>query len=210
MKCLLIEPSEIVRAGLTSILTRNGYDVIEDTYSGLTHHELDLAIIGISHDETIPVVEALKDLKNSRLGMKVFVVSADPNLEEYQNLSRLGVLGYSSQEITTEVLLLGISAILSGASFISPKARKRLMEKKNTHEIKDVKLSTREQEILKALAAGENPQTISARLNTSVEAVKVHAKNILKKMSAAEKAQTALRVLKADLRDIISDPDKER
>jgi DNA-binding NarL/FixJ family response regulator len=63
----------------------------------------------------------------------------------------------------------------------------------------DLPLTTREIQVLRHLALGLSNREIGQSLEISVETVKEHVQNILRKLSAADRTEAAVRAIKAGL-----------
>lgn len=190
MKILLIEDHVIFRRGLKEFLTEAlgavefGEDgTAQEGLDSVWREKWDLVILDI----TLPGrngLEFLKQLKQERAQLPVLVVSAHPE-EEYTFRSlRAGAAGYVAKTKAATELEAAVKKVLAGGVYVSSPMAEKLAQRVRmgssvaAHE----RLSDREFEILRLLAAGKRGKAIAADLSLTVQTVSTHRANILKKL----------------------------
>ncbi len=109
MQCLLIEPNDIVRAGIKSVLSEHGLNVrAESNYSSLGTDSSSVFLVGFSKENAGNAVRAIQKVQRPDNFKRIICMSEDACVEEWESLSRIGVLGYCTRNISIELLLLGI------------------------------------------------------------------------------------------------------
>jgi two-component system, NarL family, invasion response regulator UvrY len=141
-------------------------------------------------------VEALRDIKRLRPKIPVLVLSM--HAEEHYALRalRAGAAGYVNKEGAAEELAGAVRKVLMGGTHVSPRLAETLAKNlqfgdRPAHE----RLSDRELEVLRGLAAGRSVKEISASLSLSEKTVSTYRTRLLEKMqmhSNAELIQYAL------------------
>ena len=113
-------------------------------------------------------------------------------------MRKAGARGYIVKSAGGDELIRGIRAIYSGLMYLSPEVTGGTLPHVNEEGEKPSKtiLGTREQEVLRLVALGLNSGNIATKLGISQETVKVHRRNIKRKLgitSTAELTHYAIR-----------------
>ncbi|MBX9688756.1 MAG: response regulator transcription factor [Candidatus Obscuribacterales bacterium] len=200
MKCILVEANDIVRVGIKSILLERECEVEAlRSYQDLLGEAPSLSLIGFAKETAAEAYLVIEELTKKNKSARIICMSAAPCFEEWQFLSRFGVLGYCTREISVELLLLAIQSVEKGATFLCPFVSKQCAEEPKTIKLEDESLSKREQEVLKILANGASNQDIAKELGISIETVKAHVKSILSKMEVNDRTQAAVKAIRSGL-----------
>ena len=192
MKILLADDHTIVRRGLSSILSEayphavieevsNGVDLIKKTIK----QHWDIIISDISMPGKTGL-EVLKELKEQ--GSKIPVIILSVHMPELYALRciKAGAFAYLTKESAPELLVTAVNHILStNKKFITPDIAILLagIFENNTEGTAHEKLSNREFEVFKQLAAGKSGVEIAETLQISVGTVSTYRTRILEKMS---------------------------
>jgi DNA-binding NarL/FixJ family response regulator len=97
--------------------------------------------------------------------------------------------GFVHKDDSAEELITAVQRVAAGHSFMSASVRQRRDALRNRTDLFSKILSSREQEILKAIAGGFSNDEAAALLGISPETVKTHRRNIMARLdlhSAAE------------------------
>ena len=114
-----------------------------------------------------------------------------------------GAIGYLLKNVNAQELARAISAAYEGRPTLSEEATEALMESIRQKETVDHDLTPREREILTLMSKGLTNQQIAEQLMISKSTVKFHAKGILSKLGAANRAEAVNIAWKHNL---ITDP----
>lgn len=201
-RVLLVDDHAVVRRGVRDILTEALGNVAfgeagrpSEALEKLQHDPWDVVILDIS----LPGrggVEALRDIKRLRPKIPVLVLSM--HAEEHYALRalRAGAAGYVNKEGAAEELAGAVRKVLMGGTHVSARLAETLAKNlqsgdRPAHE----RLSDRELEVLRGLAAGKSVKEISVSLSLSEKTVSTYRTRLLEKMqmhSNAELIQYAL------------------
>lgn len=107
-----------------------------------------------------------------------------------------GMVGFLLKNEKAEQLILSIRQATEGTVCFSEEQIERAQKWKQTVEIKWESLSTRERELLRCLARGENNKTIAESLTVSIKTVEFHISNILKKLDMNSRVEAIVWMLK--------------
>lgn len=114
-----------------------------------------------------------------------------------------GATGVLHKSISIQEIVTAVRQAAAGESLVSPREAAELMHQGNLHLTHDAEgymalqhLSRREQEVLRALAAGLDNQGIAQRLFISAETVRSHIARIYQKLGVDSRLQAVLFALR--------------
>ncbi|MGA7744990.1 MAG: response regulator transcription factor [Polyangia bacterium] len=203
-RVLLVDDHAVVRRGVRDILTEALGKVSfgeagkpSEALEKLQKESWDVVVLDIS----LPGrggVEALRDMKRLRPAVPVLVLSM--HAEEHYALRalRAGASGYVNKEGAAEELAGAVRKVLMGGTHVSARLAETLAKSLSTGSSRPAheRLSDRELEVMRGLAAGKTVKEISAGLALSEKTVSTYRTRLLEKMqmhSNAELIQYALR-----------------
>lgn len=166
-KILLIEPSEIVAAGVSAIIARNPEFVITQTLSNPSYYNPSNSNIDI-----IIINPAVIDY-NERLDIRSYFGK--------ENITIIA-LTQSSHEESVLLQYDGCIGIYDSAQRIIQKIKNAVEEASQTNKSDINELSGRERDILRAVAKGKTNKEIADEFNISIYTVISHRRNISQKL----------------------------
>jgi two-component system nitrate/nitrite response regulator NarL len=161
-------------------------------------HEPDLVLLDLNlkGDSGIGVLAELKAEDPSR---RVVMLTVSDSAEDLMAALRAGADGYLLKDMEPEQLLARVRAALAGETVIGEALAARLASALRDEARaagapgRDLALLTeRELHVLRALADGLSNKSIAARLSISEGTVKVHVKNVLKKLRFRSRVEAAV------------------
>ena len=159
-----------------------------------TQHNIDIILM----DLEMPVmngIEATLKVKTKYPQIKILVLTVFDNDENIFNVIKAGADGYLLKEITANDLYQGILETLNGGAAMHPsiafKTLKLLRNPQNFENKCDleIKLSSREIEVLEQLSKGLNYNNIAENLFLSPSTVRKHIENIYTKLQVHNKLE---------------------
>lgn len=121
-----------------------------------------------------------------------------------------GADGYLLKDTEPDVLLEQIKRIAQGEVILSDSIKNLLLERKHTVDPMD-SLTDREMDVLRLIATGLSNKQIAGQLFISEETVKVHIRNLLRKLNVHSRAKPQLSCSLNEMVDRqISNDKKER
>jgi two-component system nitrate/nitrite response regulator NarL len=147
-------------------------------------------------------IDILKSIKQADLASRVLMLTVSDSEEDVVTALRLGADGYLLKDMEPEEILQSLHRALEGKMVISEGLTRLLAEAlKEKDRLPDAKtlagLTTREKEILEQIACGLSNKLIAKELNISEGTVKVHVKNLLKKLNQHSRVEAAVWALKS-------------
>jgi len=197
VRILIADDHAILRRGLRELLLHELAGAlcceVEDGQQVLAqiHRQAwDLVILDLSMPGATGI-EVLHDLKQLRPKLPVLVLSMHPEDQYGKRVLRAGAAGYLNKECAPEELVRAARKVLGGGRYVSPSLAEKLAADLSPdaqgppHE----RLSDREFEVMRSLAAGRTVSQIADNLRLSVTTVSTYRARILEKMSMASNAE---------------------
>jgi len=105
--------------------------------------------------------------------------------EDVERALRAGAKGYLLKGASLDEIERAIHAVARGESYVDPRVAARLVAPRQ-------RLSAREREVLRLVAAGKSNKEIAAKLRITERTAKFHLTAILNKLGAENRAQAAV------------------
>jgi DNA-binding NarL/FixJ family response regulator len=221
IRVLLADDQDIIRTGLTIILNHQAdIEVVGQAADGVEAVELakklqpDVILMDIKMPR-LNGIQATRQIIAALPKTQVIILTTYDTDDWVFDGIRAGAVGYLLKDTTGDNLAEAVRGALRGESQMDPTvARKVLREFQHvtgsghavappaSEEEPLEKLTDREEEILKLLAAGLSNKEIAQQLSLSEGTVKNHISAILAKLHANDRTQAVLTALKRGLVDL--------
>jgi DNA-binding NarL/FixJ family response regulator len=185
-RVLLIDDHFLFLDGLELLLKKSGQFVvigkINDPLKAidyLTENEADMVLMDIQMPG-INGIDLLKRIHSRFPGLKVVMISMHEDDEFVQEVMTLGAYGFLNKSVDSDKLVEELARISRGQK-VFPKRAKKVMQSEH--------FSERELEILRLLAKGKNSFEIAEQLFITLNTVKTHRRNMLRKLNASNTSQ---------------------
>ncbi|MGJ7348964.1 two-component system response regulator NarL [Morganella morganii] len=143
--------------------------------------------------------ETLDILRRKPLSGRVVVFCVSNYREDLITALRRGADGYLLKDMEPEELLVALRQAAAGKMVVSPALTEvlagALREVRSDDEPDINSLTPRERDILKLIAQGQPNKMIARKLDITESTVKVHVKNLMKKMKVKSRVEAAVWVL---------------
>ncbi len=195
-KILIADDHDIVRQGLEKILRAEYPDaVIESVADGkalmdrVQDGHWDLVISDLSMPSA-GGLEALSTIRERRPGLPVLILSMHSEEQYALRALKAGAAGYLTKNMDSAEIRTATRHVLAGRKYITPSVAERLMDNVSagTTDLSHQKLSARELEVFKKLAAGMPLIEISRSLSLTPTTVSTYRSRIMQKMKLATNA----------------------
>lgn len=169
----------------------DGYEILEKLE---INHNIDLILMDIEMPG-MNGIEATIQVKSKYPHIKILVLTVFDDDENIFNVIKAGADGYLLKEITPTELYHGIKETLNGGAAMHPSiAFKTLKLLRNPQNFEnkcelDIKLSSREIEVLEQLSKGLSYIVIAQNLFLSPSTVRKHIENIYTKLQVHNKLE---------------------
>ncbi len=184
---LLIDDHPLIRRGIKQLLEfEEEFKVIADVNSGSEGVEialktnpeliiLDLNMKGLSGLDT------LKVLRQEGIDSRIVILTVSDAKADVYELLNAGADGYLLKDSEPEILVEQFKRIAKGEVVLSDSIKNLLIEENSKEPIHS--LTDRELGVLKLIATGLSNKQIASQLFISEETVKVHIRNLLRKLN---------------------------
>jgi DNA-binding NarL/FixJ family response regulator len=186
-KLAIIDDHEALRDGLGVLLRQGGIEVVGSAGNAaaavdvVEHGEPDVAIVDIRLPDGSGI-ELARRLLAGRPDLGVILYTGDSDAELLYDGLDSGARGYALKAGSTEELLQAIARVAAGGSYVDPRLDRILLSPRATSGVPQ--LSPRERQIMHLMAEGLTAEAIGERLAVSVETVRTHVRNAIRKLRA--------------------------
>jgi DNA-binding NarL/FixJ family response regulator len=199
IKVLIADDHEVVRSGLKSLLSGPDIEVVGQAAGGDEAFRLaqkckpNVVLLDIRMADG-DGLEALDKIRAAMPATRVIMLSTFDNPTYMARAAALGASDYLLKSTSRDDLRTAIKAAAAGESPLRTELR-RLAGTASPAQVElsdDVSLTQRESQVLRHMALGLSNKEIGRALGISVDTVKEHVQNILRKVQATDRTQAAV------------------
>jgi len=201
-RILIIDDHPLFRKGVAQLITMAPHlEVVGEASNGeqgvAKAKELDPDLILLDlHMRDMSGIETLKAIRDAAMDCRVVILTVSDNADDLVAAIRSGADGYLLKDMEPEDLLTAIDEALNGRTVIGERLNSllaRAIREEATAKQRDTAtLTDREKEILQGLAQGLSNKLIARNLDITEATVKVHVKNLLKKLGFHSRLEAAV------------------
>jgi DNA-binding NarL/FixJ family response regulator len=197
---MICDDHEVIRTGLASLLAGTDFEIVAEAANGKDALKLavkdkpDIILLDIRMPDGDGLA-TLEKLRQKAPESKVIMLSTYDNPTYIARAVALGASDYVLKGSTRDDIIATLKACAAGES---PSRTGELKKIANTMKVKqaidddDVPLTQRETQVLRHVALGLSNKEIGKSLEISVETVKEHVQNILRKIAVSDRTQAAV------------------
>lgn len=204
IKILIVDDHSVVRQGLQMFLKLEPiFEIVGEAINGVDAVEK-VAELGpdvVLMDLLMPVmdgIQATEIIKRDNPEVEVIALTSVLDNSSVVRAMRAGASGYLLKDTEADELIRAIKAAAAGQVQLSGQAAEKLMREVRAPESPE-KLTEREMDVLRLLAAGQTNKEIATSLYIGETTVKTHVSNILMKLGLPSRTQAALYAVKMGL-----------
>ena len=195
-KVLLADDHTLVRDGLRHILEgTSGFEVVGEAYDGPTTISLvrstpaDVLVLDLSMPGRNGI-ELVKQIKDELPTLRVLVLTMHAEQQYAVRAFKAGASGYLTKESASKELVSALTKISAGGVYVSLSMAERLAQSLNepTDMLPHQRLSDREFDVFRRIAAGQTISEIAHELCVSAKTVSTYKTRILEKMQMQHEA----------------------
>ncbi len=200
IRLLICDDHEVIRTGLATLLAGTDIEVVGEAATGkeavkqAAKLKPDVILLDIRMPDG-DGLSALEKLRAKAPNSKVVMLSTYDNPTYIARAVALGACDYVLKGSSQETLVATITAAAKGESPYHAAELRRIaaaMKVRQVIEDDDMPLTQRETQVLKHIALGLSNKEIARSLEISVETVKEHVQNILRKLAVTDRTQAAV------------------
>ena len=200
VKLLVADDHEVIRKGLAILLSGSGIEIIAEAANGkeaieqAEKHRPDVILLDIR----MPDGDGLSTLEKLRANVpdsRVVMLSTYDNPTYIARAVALGASDYVLKGSSREALITTITSAAKGESPSRSGELRRVAGAMKIRQVIDddeVPLTQRETQVLRHVALGLSNKEIGRSLEISVETVKEHVQNVLRKIAVSDRTQAAV------------------
>jgi DNA-binding NarL/FixJ family response regulator len=201
---LVADDHEVVRSGLESLFQGSKIKIVAEAADGeeavkqtLKHHP-DVVLMDIRMPD-VDGIMALEKIRKESPESRVVMLSTYDNPTYVARSVALGATDYVLKGSSREEMITAIERAAAGEAPTSDSILRRVkgsMAKQREEGDEDVPLTNRELQVLRHVALGLSNREIGRSLGISIETVKEHVQNILRKIDVSDRTQAAVWAVK--------------
>ena len=203
---LVADDHEVVRRGLATLFAGSEIEVVAEAADGdqaveaAKQHSPDVVLMDIRMLDA-DGLSALERIRDQSPDTPVVMLSTYDNPTYVARSVALGANDYVLKGSSPEHLINAIQRAAKGEApatdSVLQKVKQAMAKRRNTTE--DLPLTNRETQVLRHVALGLSNREIGRSLGISIETVKEHVQNILRKIDATDRTQAAVWAVKRGL-----------
>lgn len=187
-RLLIADDHKLFRDGVVSLLeTHPGLEIACQAANGkealrfLETATVDLALLDVSMPEMDGITLATA-IRERFPQTKVLMLTMHNNPETIQSVIKAGAQGYLLKDSSKQELILGIETVLEGNTYFANQVKDTLIAGFRSEKvITEIRLTTREKDILQLICQEMTTQEIADALFISSHTVESHRKNLIAK-----------------------------
>lgn len=187
-KILIIDDHPLMRRGIKQLIElEENFEVVGDAGNGNEGIALalkmqpDLIILDLNM-KGLSGLDTLKALRHEEVDARIVILTVSDAKNDIFALIDAGADGYLLKDTEPDTLLNQIKQIAQGEVILSDSIKNLLLER-NSSQDPIHSLTDRETDVLQLIAKGLSNKQIAAQLFISEETVKVHIRNLLRKLN---------------------------
>ena len=200
IKVVVADDHEVVRSGLANLLKGSDIVIVDEASDGdeavekTMKHVPDVVLMDIRmpNRDGLSALEAIRDKMPDA---RVVMLSTYDNPTYVARSVALGATDFVLKGSTRQELVDVITRAASGDEPLDTSVLrrvKRVMRRRHEREDDGIPLTNRELQVLRHVALGLSNREIGQSLGISIETVKEHVQNILRKLDVNDRTQAAV------------------
>ena len=211
LKILIADPQYLIRVGLRQLLSSSDcWEVVGEVadrnslYQWLEENHSDVVLLDYGWTGDFSPAD-VRRIRREQPDCEVVVISSDLEKEKVVKAQAYGAKGFLTKACDEEEIMGAIEAVAQKEKFFCNKVLNILLPR-DTSKIAGkpcdpTRISEREIEIIRCMAAGLKADEIARRLSLSKHTVYTHRKNIKRKLALRNAAEIVHYAVKANLVD---------
>src|SRR5471032_1179309 len=190
IRVLIADDHTLVRDGLRHILeSAHGFEVTGQAADSagapalVRTHEAEVILLDLSMPGRSGL-DMIKQIKDEKPALRILVLTMHAEEQYAVRAFKSGASGYLTKESASAELVTAVSKVAAGGVYVSIAMAERLAQSLNepADDLPHRRLSDREFEVFRRIAAGETITQIAQALSVSAKTVSTYKTRILEKM----------------------------
>jgi len=204
---LVADDHTVIRQGVAAILKDSDIQVVAEAETGNQAIEQamklksDVVLLDVRMPDT-DGLEALERIVDRSPRTKVVIFTAHENPTYVARAVALGAAGFLMKGATKDEIISAVRRAHTGlppeTDSLMGKVHNKMARRRPTYD-EDIPLTNREVQVVRHVALGLSNREIGRSLDISIETVKEHVQNILRKLEAGDRTEAAVWAVKKGL-----------
>jgi DNA-binding NarL/FixJ family response regulator len=204
---ILVDDQEIIRKGLAHLLAGQDIQIVaeaatcQEAIEAVKTHQPDVLLLDVLMPD-MDGLDALELIRKDSPATKVIVLSAHDNLSYVARTVVLGGQDFLLKDVAPDALVSTIHRVVRGEAPAADTPFSRIkakLQQRPDPKADEVPLTRREYQVLRHLSFGLSNREIGYSLDISVETVKEHVQNLLRKLDMPDRTAAAVWLVKREL-----------
>jgi DNA-binding NarL/FixJ family response regulator len=202
VRVLLVDDEPLIRTGLRAIIDAEpDLEVVGEADDGMTATSAtrrlrpDVVLMDVRMPR-VDGIQATERIMASPDAPRIVVITTFENDEYVYEALRVGASGFLLKRSRPDEITNAIRLVVRGDSLLFPAAIRNLAARHAGVRTRDglhtARLTERERDVLRLMAAGRSNAEIADDLTVSLETVKTHVGNVLAKLRARDRTQAVI------------------
>ncbi len=197
----VIDDHEVVQEGLAALFADSPVRIVgtattgDDAVKVCLRHQPDVVLLDIRLQNGEDGLASIKPLREACPRAKLIVLTAFDNPTYVARAASAGATDFLLKSVSRDVLLAAITGAMAGAGPHHAGELERTTSRLSNRSLPegiDIPLTPRETQVLRLISVGLSNQEIADSLTISVETVKEHVQNLLRKLQVNDRTQAAV------------------
>lgn len=198
---LVVDDHECLRQGIVTMLKGTEFQIIGEAVNGnqaielAMKHKPDVVLLDVRMPGETDGLEALERILDRSPKTKVVMFTAHENPTYVARAAACGAAGFLMKGATKDQIIAALKRAHTGlppeADSMMGKVRNTMARRRPTYD-EDIPLTNREVQVLRHVALGLSNREIGRSLEISIETVKEHVQNTLRKLEAGDRTEAAV------------------
>jgi two-component system nitrate/nitrite response regulator NarL len=205
----LVDRDQLFREGMKRLLAGTIFSVcgetkdlndVQDRLAGKPAPDLLVIDLTEGRQDQLPRLRCFRE----RLSSRIVVLTSDICFDRFREMVAIGVHGYITKDISRDALIQALQLVLLGEELFPTRLIARVTERlasaegllsvdRQQHNRSALpELSERERRVLGSLTDGQSNKAIARTLKISEASVKLHIKDLLRKLHVQNRTQVAI------------------
>ncbi|CAI1073844.1 nitrate/nitrite response regulator protein NarP [Serratia entomophila] len=199
-RVMIVDDHPLMRRGIKQLLALDPlFNVVAEAGNGseaialAQQHVPDVILLDLNM-KGMSGLDTLKALRDEGVDARIIVLTVSDARSDLYALIDAGADGYLLKDSEPELLLDHIRAAAEGQNVISEAVADYLLSRSEQHDPFS-ELTERELDVLQEVARGMSNKQVAAQLHISEETVKVHIRNMLRKLDVRSRVAATVMYL---------------
>ena len=172
------------------------YSTLSELEAQLPHSSIGLVILSLIEGTSEACAAALKDLSEFASGLPVIALASTNDVDLARDAIRCGAKGFIPVTMGFEIAIEVVRFVLAGGTYVPPDCLlvgDGVGLRASITSPRPYMLTSRELSVVRAIQQGKSNKIIANELNMCLSTVKVHVRNVMRKLNAKNRTEVAMK-----------------